>query len=217
MHSCQLFSIAAAFCQYQWACTEPDGNGEWYIPSERDCNAPSVTTGDNLLHIYCVSNLDASCYSPVTAIEYCYRYSNNAGSGHPLFNWTALILEDTGSNLRISSIYVLHSLGSRGSASCTNSGNQVTCCDVTNIDRFDLPMPNFIFGVTESAQGNSHNAALLGFADALPQYQVDTILLNKAGLTLSVGSTLSSASTLKRGLRMLWFVICMLACISNHT
>ena len=212
-----MFWITTAFCQYQWGCTEPDGNGERYIPSERDRNAPSVTTGDNLLHIYRVPNLDASCYGPVTAIEYCYRYSNNAGSGHPMFNWTALILEDTGSNLRISSIYVLHSLGSRGSASCTNSGNQVTCCDVTNIDRFDLPMPNFIFGVTESAQGNSHNAALLGFADALAQYQVDTILLNKAGLTLSVGSAVSSAPTLKRGLRMLWFVIGMLACINNHT
>ena len=70
------------------------------------------------------------------------------------------------------------------SENCTNGGRQVTCCDVTDISGFVLPV-NFIFGVTEVAQGNTHGATLLGFADALPQYRVDTILLNKAGLTLS--------------------------------
>ena len=198
----------AASCQYQWDCTEPDGNGEKYLPSERDRTVLSAITDGNSLHIYRVPNLNARCYGPVAAIEYCYRYSNNAGSGQPTFNWTVLILEDAVSNnFRIRSIYPIQSRGSRGSASCTNSGNVVTCCDVTSIDRFDLSMPNFIFGVTESAQGNTHGATLLGFHDGIPQYHVDTLLQNKAGLTLSVGSTIPSLQTAPRGLRMLWFII----------
>ena len=66
---------------------------------------------------------------------------------------------------------------------------------------------NLIFGVTESTQGNTHRATLLGYHDALPQYWVATVLLNKAGLTLSVGSTVSSAPVAQRGLRMLWFIV----------
>ena len=141
-----IIIFLAAFCQYQWACTEPDENGERYIPSERDHNVPSVITGYNLLHIYRIPNLDTSCYGPVTSIEYCYRYSNNAGSGQPTFNWTVLILEDAGSNnLMINSIYFI---SNHGALSCTSSGDQVTCCDMINVNRFDLPM-NFAFGVTE--------------------------------------------------------------------
>ena len=90
---------------------------------------------------------------------------------------------------------------------CTNiGGGQVTCCDVTDIRDFVLPM-NFVFGVTEAAQGNTHEATLLGFADALPQYWVDTMLQVKAGLNLSIGSTVPRVQALQRGLRMLWFVI----------
>ena len=196
-------------CQYQWACTAPDGDGYQYLPSERDRSAVSAITDGNSLHIYSVPALDASCYGPVTAIEYCYRYSNNAGTGQPLFNWTVLILEDVTSNFRISSVYVIQSHGrsSTSSASCTNTGNQNTCCDVTSINGFALPMPNFIFGVTESAQGNTHDAALLGFHDSVPQHMVSTILLSKADLTLSVGSTVPRVPAVTRGLRMLWFVI----------
>ena len=39
----------------------------------------------------------------MTAIEYCYGYNPTAGSGQPTFNWTVLILEDTGSNFVIDS------------------------------------------------------------------------------------------------------------------
>ena len=106
----------------------------------------------------------------------------------------------------INSTYVIESRRSAGSESCTSSGGQNTCCDVTDIENFDLPM-NFIFGVTESAQGNTHRATLLGFFDTLSPYMVDTVLLTKAGLTLSVGSTVPSSSPVQRGLRMLWFVI----------
>ena len=107
----------------------------------------------------------------------------------------------------INNTYAIQSRGSAGSANCTSSGGQVTCCDVTNIESFDVPM-NLIFGVTESAQGNTPGATLLGYADALPQYRVNTVLLDKAVVTnLSVGSTVPSSPVVQRGLRMLWFVI----------
>ena len=107
----------------------------------------------------------------------------------------------------INGIYVIQSHPTDGSASCANGEQgQVTCCDVTNIASFDLPM-NFIFGVTESAQGNTAGATLMAYHDSLPQYRVDTVQLTKAGLTLSVGSTIPSGPSVRTGLRMLWFVI----------
>ena len=51
------------------------------------------------------------------------------------------------------------------------------------------------------------DSTLLGFADVLPQYGVETTQLPKAGLSLSVGSTVPRVPVVQRGLRMLWFVI----------
>jgi hypothetical protein len=143
----------------------------------------------------------------VTAIEYCYRYTTNDGSGQPTFNWTVLILEDSGNDFMVNSIYVILSRLPANSEKCTNNGQHRTCCDRNNIEGFDLPMSNFAFGVTESAQGNTHEATLLGFADALPQYRVDVILLTRTEVTLSIGSTIRDRSPVPRGIRMLWFVI----------
>ena len=108
----------------------------------------------------------------------------------------------------ITNVYVIQSHPRLvSSENCTDIvGGQVTCCDVTHIRSFVLPM-NFIFGVTEAAQGNTHGATLLGFSDTLSQYLVDTMLQGKAGLSLSIGSTVPRVQALQRGLRMLWFVI----------
>ena len=132
----------------------PNESGQRYIPSERDRHrVATAATDGNSLYIYRVPTLDANCYSPVTGIEYCYRYSTIAGAGQATFNWT-------GSNFVINRTYDTQSSLPANGVNYTSSGSQVTCCDRTNIDRFDLSM-NFIFGVTESAQGNSHGATLL--------------------------------------------------------
>ena len=165
------------------------------------------TTPNNVLHIYRVSNLGASCFGSVTAIEYCYRYSSTAGSGQPTFNWTVLILEDTGSNFVINSIYFITSRLPEDSANYTNDGQLHTCCDRTSIEGFGLSMSNFAFGVIESAQGNTREATLLGFSDALPQYRVGVPQLTRAEVTLSIGSTIRNGQATDRGIRMLWFVI----------
>ena len=181
-------------------------NGQWYIPSvhTRDPMLTSITP-DNVLHIFRVPTLDASCYGTVTAIEYCYRYSwATAGSGQVTFSYTVLILEDTGSNFLINRTYTIQNHGSVDSPHCDNSGNEVTCCDVTNIENFILPT-NFSFGVTSSDQGNTNGVTLLGFHEV--EYGVDVELLSRVDLTLSVGSTISNGLTVLRGIHMLWFVI----------
>ncbi len=61
--------------------------------------------------------------------------------------------------------------------------------------------------MTESAQGNTHSASLLGAHEFEPEYSVDTMLVTKAGLNMSVGSTIFRPSGVPRGLRMLWFII----------
>ena len=204
-HTSSLFQFNAVVCQYRWNCTAPDHNGQRYIPSERDRDALTAMTDGGSLHIFSVPTLNASCYGPVTAIEYCYRYSTSAGSGQPTFNWTVLILEDTGGDFMINSIYFIVSHLRVNSENCSNDGQLRTCCDRTNIEGFDLPTSNFAFGVTESAQGNTHGATLLGFFDML-QYQVDVLLLPRADVTLSIGSTISNRPTVLKGIRMLWFV-----------
>jgi hypothetical protein len=182
----------------------------------RDPGATSATP-DNILYIYPVPTLDTSCYDhdPVTAIEYCYRYSTSAGSGQVAFNYTVLILEDAPRNqFLINSTYTIQSLGSVDSPHCTNSGAQVTCCDVTTIENFILPS-NFIFGVIQSAQGNTPGVTLLGFHES--EYGVDVVQLNRAEVTLTVGSTiLNNRQTVQRGIRMLWFVIGKLLFITMH-
>ncbi len=172
----------------------------------------TTTTDGNMLHIYRVQNLNANCYGPVTAIEYCYRYNRNTDSGQATFNWTVLILQDApGNNFTISSTYNIQSHGSMDNVNCTSSGDQVSCCDVTNIESFDLPV-NFIFGVTESAQGNTHGATLLGYQESAHLHlRVSTIQVSKDSLSVSVGSTYTRPSTsgamTLRGLRTIWFVI----------
>ena len=204
-----LSNLLLVVCQYQQNCTGPNENGLSYVPSERDCDNV-ITTGTlgDFLYIFLIPNLDADCSGQVTAIEYCYRYSRFAESGEASFNWTVLILEDgLGNNFVINSTYAIFSRPSEGSANCTTGGDlQTVCCDVTVIEGFELPM-DFVFGVTESPQGNTHSAVLLGFSDMVPQYGVDSIVIDKDGLSLSVGSSIPSGPEFERGLRMLWFAV----------
>ena len=142
------------------------------------------------------------------AIKCCYKF-DDATVGPAVFNWTVLILKESNhssrsnNNFEIVNVIIIESCD-LDATSCTS--DEPLCCDVTNIESFDLPQ-NFIFGVTESAQGNTARATLLGYHDSLPKYQVDVVLLNKAEVTLSVGSTIHSNQTTERGIRMLWFVI----------
>ena len=151
--------------------------------------------------------MNANCHGEVTAIEYCYQYSVS-GEGDAVFNWTVLILEESGDSFMITNVYVIQNHPRLvSSENCTNvGGGQVTCCDATHISGFVLPM-NFVFGVTEADQGNTHGATLLGFFDGFSQYMVDTTQLSKAGLSLSVGTTVLRVPVIQRGLRMLWFII----------
>ena len=167
----------------------------------RNRNTLTEQTASGTVPIYRVPNLSSNCYGTVTAIEYCYRYT---GSSLATFNWTVLILEDNGSNFMLNRTYIIHS--SMDSANCTSNTGQVTvCCDMTNIESFDLPM-SFTFGMIESAQGNTPGTTLLGYPYS-PEYGVNAVVVTKGEVTLSAGSTIRSRPAGPIGIRMLWFVI----------
>ena len=202
---------------YEWDCTDPDTSGQWYVPSERDTSVGAVTTDGGVVNVYSVDTLTDDCYGEVTAIEFCYRYTvsdDGEADGQAYFNWTVFILEDDGSGpFVINNIYTIESRPSLlNSASCTDGGLFTRrCCDTQHIGTFILSM-NFAFAITESAQGNTHGAVLLGFPDALPEYRVHNVIqLNKNIFTnfdsLSVGSTLPRLQSLERALRFLWFIV----------
>ena len=205
-----FISCCTGVAQYQWACTEPDGAGQRYVPSARDRDVLTGTTTTNTINIYSVGSLNQDCSGEVTAIEYCYRY-DVSGAGEAVFNWTVLILENAGSsNFRITNSYIIESRpNSSSSVTCgAVSNGRKDCCDVDQINGFGSLPENFVFGVTGPSQGNTHNATLLGFHDtSLSQYVVSTVHVSRGSLSLSVGSTVPSVPVIQRGLRMLWFVI----------
>ena len=203
----------AGIAQYEWACSEPDAHGERSIPSVRDVgsNVLTTTTVGDVVNIYRVQNLNGECYlGEVSAIGFCYQY-NATEAGEAVFNWTVLIFEET-VVFTIARIYVIESRpNSLSGGDCENvSGGRAECCDREYIRSFNLQTNNFVYGVTESARGNTHGATLLGFSDdelLQPDYIVNTVPIPKTGQNISVGSTLPKLQGVQRGLRMLWFVI----------
>jgi hypothetical protein len=210
--------------RYQWSCSVPDDDGVRYIPgveidfeSPRDIPAEitQITAGDSL-SLYRVQNLNADCTSEaVTAIEFCYRYDTE-GAGEAVFNWTVLILEES-NVFTITRIIAIESHPSLlDGNNCYNrsmddidAGGRVDCCDREDISNFNFQTNTFIFGVTESAQGNTHGATLLGVHESQLVYTVETLMISATGLNISVGSTLSRPKGVQRGLRLIRFVIGM--------
>lgn len=161
-----------------------------------------------------VQNLTDGCHGEVTAIEYCYRYYHSPELGDAAFNWTVLFFIEEGERLKITRIDNIESRpNSLPKSDCQiDIPGTVKCCNREIITSFDLGphMNGFIFGVTEAAHGNTRNAALVGFHSSLLEYNIDTMIVSKAGLqnNISVGYTLprtSGGQTL--GLQMMWFVI----------
>ena len=206
----------AGVARYQWNCSEPDDRGQRYIPGVRDYNESDVltnTTDGSVINLYRVQNLNTECHGEVTAIEYCYQY-NLSPAQETVFNWTVLVFEE-GNLFTVTRVFSIESRPSLliSEDNCVDvGGGRAKCCDRTLIEGFDLPMRNFNFGMTESAQGNTAGATLMGFIDdntfaIQPQYLVDTLQVNEGGQNLSVDSTLPRPQVVQRGLRMLWFVI----------
>ena len=179
------------------------------MPSARELNTVKAPSLSYVIYAYNLGSLNEDCSGEVTAIEYCYRY-DVIGAGAAVFRWTVLILEDTGaSNFRITNTYTIESRpDSSSTVTCGDGSNgRKDCCDVDQINGFGNLPDNFIYGVTGPSQGNTHSATLLGYFDSLSQYQVNTVLQNSIGLSLTVGSTVPNHHVAVGGLRMLWFVI----------
>ena len=158
--------------------------------------------------MYRVRTLNADCYGEVTAVQFCYQY-NTDGPGEAVFNWTVLILEETSvfTITRIIGI-VSHPDELDGNDCMDVGGGRVECCDKEYISSFNFQRNSiFAFGVTESAQGNTHRATLLGVHESLAEYTVDTLQFSRYGYSISVGTTLPRPGGAPRGLRLLWLVI----------
>ena len=206
----------------------PDDNGERYIPgieigfeSNNNIIVTAPTAGGEVT-MNRVQNLNSECTGEVTAIEFCYRYSA-AGQGEPVFSWTVLILEENSNSFTITRIIAIESRPNLLDGDhCIDVGRGRTeCCDREDFNSFSVVSNNnnmFIFGVTESAQGNTHEATLLGAHESQPEYRVYTLSISAVGQTIAVGSTLPKPRQgNNRGLRLLWFVIGKLhACSCNH-
>ena len=193
----------------------PDDGGERHIPGieiDFERNILIAPTAGDAVYVYRVQNLNAECYGEVTAIEFCYRYSAT-GPEEPVFNWTVLILEENRNGFTISRIITIESHPNLlNEGHCTSVGEgQVECCDREDFNSFSVVTNNnnimFVFGVTESAQGNTHDATLLGAHESQPEYRVYTQIISVSGQTIAVGSTLSKPTGQQRGLRLLQFVI----------
>ena len=209
-----------ATAQYIWNCSEPDAYGERYIPGVRQYpnDVLTNTTAGGVINIYRVQNLNAECYvdGEVTAIEYCYRYNTDV-LGEPVFNWTVLFFTENSKDFTITDVFAIQSRPSSEKCSTHKKTSTEECCDVTFIEGFELQRNNFIFGVTESAQGNTAGATLLAFFyddDSFgltqPEYAVFTVQVSKGQTALSVGSSLPTPGPgggVNSGLCMLWFVI----------
>ena len=202
----------------------PDDNRERHIPGIEigfgSNIVPELTAGD-VVNIYRVPNLNSDC-TEVTAIEYCYRYST-AGQEEPVFNWTVLILEENSNSFIITRIISIESHPNLLDADhCINvGGGRTGCCDREDFNSFSVVTDNsfmFVFGVTESAQGNTREAALLGAHPSQHEYVVNTLRIFIGGRTIAVGSTLTKLLQGQQlGLRLLQFVIGKLhACSCNH-
>ncbi len=196
--------------QYQWACSQDGEHGERYIPSVRDyeSNVLTVITNGCEIHVYRVQNLNTECHGEVTAIEFCYRY-NTIVPGEPAFNWTVLIIEET-NFFTITTIIVIESHpDSLSGADCMDTGmGQAECCEREYISSFNFQTNNFVFGVTESAQGNTHGATLLGFFESQPGVYSTHIAHFCCMENYSYGFYSNQAEHwVQRGLHMLWFVI----------
>ena len=168
----------------------------------------SITDGHSI-NLFRVQNLNVDCSGEVIAIEFCYQYYITIEPGEAIFfNWTVLILEET-NVFTITRIITIESHPkSLGRDYCMDvGGGQVACCDREYISNLNFQTNSFIFGVTESARGNTHDATLLGFHESQLEYSVDTLQISATELSIAVGSNLRKPGVLQRGLRMLWFVI----------
>ena len=189
---------------YMWNCTEPDADGLRYIPGVRDRNVDTANTVGNELNIYqLLPNLCDDCYGRVVAIEYCYQFSTTE-KGPAVFNWTVLIMDPNENDSRFTILDTISIESCSDDANCSETGK---FCDVTNSFTHLNLTRKFAFGVTESSQGNTHSASLLGYHEGQSEYLVNTVQQDRAGRPLSVGSTVANNSLVWRGVRMLWFVV----------
>ena len=202
--------------QYTWNCTTPNNGGQKFIPGIRDLSgiAYNATLNGRVLSIYSMPSLSTDCYGQVTKIEYCYTYcTRGPAAGAIRFNWTLLILSESSEapmppgiiKFTVIDNYNIESRPSDENCVGTGPGEKRTCCDTTDMIHFDLLGENFAFAVTESAIGNTHQAALQ--RSNVAGLMVDTIEQNKEIIQTDSSFATTFIANPNLGLPYLWFII----------
>ena len=152
------------------------------------------------------SHLSTSCNGVLSALKYCYQYENTTISvNEAVFNWTVSIVDK---DFVIVEKIAIESHPSE--LNCHKHNGQQICCDTTQvIDLVEVPKEKFAFGVTASAQGNTHSATLLAFHGSLSEYLVNASIFPRVNQVLTKGSRLNVDARLVSpvGIRYLWFLI----------
>ena len=206
-----LVSSLNPVAQYAWNCTTPNCQGQKFIPDIRDLSdiADNATLNGDILNIYSVPSLNHNCDGQVTGIEYCYCYRTNGQETTIRFNWTLLVLSEAGQGsggLPTFTIIDYYNIESHMHSGPGESGENCVC-NWTDILDFDLPEEKFAFAVTESAIGNSHEAALQRSHDTVASLRVYTTEQTPP-VSLSRGSSFMASTTARLlGLPYLWFVV----------
>ena len=173
------------------------------------------TLNGDRLNIYSVPNLNTDCYGEVIGMEYCYCYWDTGGQEAIHFNWTLLLLSESStaqpgiSTFTIIDSYSIENHDPRECAGVDCGVGRRTCCARSDMINFDLPRDNFIFAVTESAIGNTHQAVLQRSHDVVRSLSVNTIERPvPTGTPLSRDSSIElDNAAITQGLPYLWFVV----------
>ena len=203
--------------QYQWSCSalETYNDYSYYaLPNLNGFAANAEVVEEislsylgfppsNQLDLYPVPE-DLNCSGIVSAVNYCYYdVFSEFEELQPLF--TLLLLEQNRRNFRVTHRFEISSTPT--AAICTepdSSFGSRFCCDVSNIDGFYLPAPNFAFGIL------THSISLLDFKIAdFPQFLAEhySYLDIESRLTVNDNFKLEDGLELDDALRLFQFLI----------
>jgi hypothetical protein len=212
------FLCAGTNALYQWSCSNLDSNNHYSLPDLEilddhqdvaDNRNFLLSTLRNELNIFPLPPT-LNCSGTVTEVRFCYR-SNQLGSEVLVF--TLLTLEQIGQNFSIRNVINVRSTPTVDI--CTGSRILVLlvqyCCDTLQLDttnQFNLPTPNFAFGIIARSGTRGFGGGLLTFDASFSQYAVQVEHYRPSSVDVAVGNTISVGNlTTGRRLRLFKFLL----------
>ena len=152
--------------QYQWKCSPLDENNLYTLPDLGESDSDLIVmvshglrirlSSPGITYIYPVNSAEINCSGTVTALDFCYRaFASDLGSNSLVF--TLSLLQGNGGI----DYTVTNTVEVRGTSSSSDCSRDIIgsrfCCEIFTLspqDQFNLPSPNFAFGITIPSSGN---------------------------------------------------------------